>query len=96
MKAFAKVLVPVAIAFGAIGAANAQAINYETDYPPQVMIAKSSDARPASVNAEPLLIQSNQGAVEVNPAYVEANKRTREEVRREAGIAQPIGPAFNA
>ncbi|RPH66584.1 MAG: hypothetical protein EHM83_03650 [Burkholderiales bacterium] len=90
MKSIVKVLVPVTLAFGAIGAASAQTI--ETDYPgPAVQTAASS----APSQAAPFLIQSNQGAVAVNPAYEQA-PASRDEVRSEAGLSVPVGPGFNA
>lgn len=90
MKSIVKVLVPVTLAFGAIGAANAQTI--ETDYPgPVVQTAVSS----AASQAEPFLIQSSEGAVKVNPVYA-GSEVSREQVRSEASLSVPVGPAFNA
>ncbi len=93
MKAIVKVLVPATLAFGVIGAASAQSFVVETDYPGPVVQSAASTATPAA--AVPYLIQSSQGAVQVNPAY-EQSTITRDEVRSKARLNMPVAPAFNA
>ena len=93
MKAIVKVLVPATLAFGAIGAASAQSFVVETDYPGPIVHSAASAATPSS--SGPYLIQSSQGAVQVNPA-LEQSTATRDEVRSEARLSVPVGPAFNA
>lgn len=88
MKAIVKVLVPVTLAFGAIGVASAQTV--ETDYPGPFA---HSAAAPSQV--EPILIQVSEGAVQVNPAY-EQSTASREEVRSKASLSVPVAPGFNA
>lgn len=93
MKSIVKVLVPFTLAFGAIGAASAQSFVVETDYPGPVVHSAASTAAPSQ--SQPYLIQSNQGAVQVNPAY-EQSTLSREEVRSKARLSVPVAPAFNA
>ena len=93
MKTIVKVLVPVTLAFGAIGAASAQSFVVETDYPGPIVQSAASTA--TSAPAAPYLIQSSQGAVQVNPAD-EQSSVTREEVRSKARLSMPVSPAFNA
>lgn len=95
MKAIAKVLVSTALAFGAIGAASAQSYVVETEYPGPEVPSANSNASTAATQSEPYLIQSSQGAVEVNPVY------SRREVplsraRVQRILSEPVGPAFNA
>lgn len=89
MKAIVKVLVPVTLAFGAIGVAGAQTI--ETDYPGP--FAHSAASAPSQV--EPTLIQVSEGAVQVNPDY-EQSTASREEVRSKASLSVPAAPGYNA
>ncbi|MCL4185143.1 MAG: hypothetical protein KJ011_17020 [Burkholderiaceae bacterium] len=93
MKAISSILVSASLAFGAIGAAGAQTQIVEIDYPGPVAPSPAPAARPAQ--PEPYLIQSNQGAVQVNPAYERATL-SREAVRSEARLAMPFGPGLNA
>ena len=90
MKSLIKVLAPVTLALAAV---SAQAGVLEIDYgfpQPTAHSATSaasaaSSATAARKDAEPLLIQHSQGAVELNPALRETyTPRSREEVRREA------------
>ncbi|ODT35348.1 MAG: hypothetical protein ABS55_09150 [Lautropia sp. SCN 70-15] len=99
MIKFARILVPAVFALGAAGA-NAQLI--ETDYPVVTgsvgagVVAPAQTAAAPAGNAEPFLIQSNAGPVQVNPAYEQASSLTRAEVQAGAEIRNPIGPAFSA
>ncbi len=92
MKSLIKVLAPVTLAFAAV---SAQAGTLEIDYGfPQAGVYSAATAATSSQAArrdvELLLIQSSQGAVEVNPSVGNTyTPRTREEVRREA--AEPRG-----
>ncbi len=92
MKSIVKFLAPIALAFGTIGAANAQSLVIETDYPgpaPQTAVAS------APAQTELYVLQSNEGPAEPNPAF-ERSTRSRAEVQSEASIAVPFGPAMNA
>lgn len=94
MKAIAKILVPVAFAFGAIGAASAQTLLIETDYPGQAPYAAATST--PSQN-ELAVIQFNEGAPVDNPAFEQKRvTRSRAEVQSDATIAVPYGPAMNA
>jgi hypothetical protein len=95
MKAIANVLVSTALGFGAIGAASAQTYLVETEYPGPEVPSASSTTPTSALLTEPYLIQSSQGAVEVNPVY------SRREVplsraRVQRILSEPVGPAFNA
>lgn len=91
MNSLIKVLAPVTLALAAV---SAQAGVLEIDYGFPQSTTQSTAASAASVtsvtsaasrNAQPFLIQSSQGAVEVNPAVRDSyTPRSREEVRREA------------
>ena len=99
MTKVARILVPVALAFGA---ASVSAQTIETDYPvisgsvgvgTVTTIQSAATTQPA---AEPFLIQSNAGPVQVNPAYDQASQRDRDAVQAEAELRMPYGPAFSA
>ena len=86
MKSIVKVLAPVTLAFAAFSA-HAGVTEIDSGLPP--FGATATAAMPAQ--AEPALIQVNQGAIAENPAVVKTvAPRSREDVRREA--AQPRQP----
>jgi len=95
MKAIAKALVSTALGLGAISAASAQSYVVETEYPgPEVPSASSTTSTPVTQTA-PYLIQSSQGAVEVNPFY-SRREMPVDRARVQRILTQPVGPAFNA
>ncbi len=92
MKAIAKILVPAALVFGTIGAASAESILIETEYPGTPVYSATA----AATNPEPYVIQS-ETAVEPNPAYARSfSQKDRAEVQAEAMVAVPFGPGLNA
>ena len=102
MKSLIKVLAPVTLALAAV---SAQAGVLEIDYgfpQPTAHSATSaasaaSSATAARKDAEPLLIQHSQGAVELNPALRETyTPRSREEVRREASQPRKFDTGYFA
>ena len=84
MKAIIRILVPLTVALGAAGAHAAG--NFETDYPPVAHTAVDSKA-PQHESSELFLIQSNEGAVQVNPALQAGSPN--ESLRIRAGVAEP-------
>lgn len=93
MKSIVKILVPVSLAFGAIGAASAQSYVIETEYPgPTPRTAVASAPAP---QGELYVLQSETAAVP-NPDFVQPSSRSRADVQAEATIAVPYGPAMNA
>lgn len=97
MKTIVRVLVPAVLALGIVGQAGAREILVETEYPGPT--ATASGMAVASTQSEPYLIQSNSEGPRVNPVYATRSataSRSAPEVRAEATIAVPYGPAMNA
>ena len=96
MKSIVRVFVPAVLALGIVGQAGARDILVETEYPGPAPMASSMVV--ASSQSEPYLIQSNSEGPRVNPVYArtESASRSAPEVRADATIALPYGPALNA
>lgn len=97
MKSIVRVFVPAVLALGLVGQAGARDILVETEYPGPAPTVSSMAV--ASSQSEPYLIQSNSEGPQVNPVYTARTgtaSRPAPEVRAEATIAVPYGPAFNA
>ncbi len=96
MKSIVRVFVPAVLALGIVGQAGARDILVETEYPGPAPTVSSMAV--ASNQAEPYLIQSNHEGPRVNPVYArtETASRPATEVRADATIAVPYGPALNA
>lgn len=98
MKTFVRVFVPAVLALGLVGQAGAREILVETEYPGPTTTMPSSNLASSS-NSEPYLIQSNNEGPRVNPGFESRTaqaSRSSSEVRAEATIAVPYGPAMNA
>jgi len=98
MKAIVRSFVPVVLALGLVGHAGAGELLVETEYPGPVA-ASSSTGSASSSGFEPYLIQSNSEGPRVNEAFEGsrvAASRSSAEVRAEASIQSPYGPAMNA
>lgn len=81
MRAIIRILVPLTMALGAAGAHAAG--NFETDYPPAAQTAVDAKA-PQQASSELFLIQSNEGAVQVNPALQAGSPNESVRIRAEA------------
>lgn len=81
MKAIIRIVFPLTMALGAAGAHAAG--NVETDYPPTVQPTVTAQV-PQHASSELSLIQSNEGAVQVNPAFEAASPDESVRIRAEA------------
>lgn len=80
-------------------ALGAQAQTVETDYPLVTVdgqVAVQVATQRAASQAEPFLIQSNAGPVQVNPVYEWSSTVSRDEVRAGAEIRLPANAGHNA
>lgn len=92
MKSIAQVILPAALAIGALGA---QAQTIETDYPSghtSSFSQTSGATAPTASGGEFSLVQSNFEGIRENPVYAESAPRGRtvSEVRAEAQLTTPI------
>lgn len=96
MKSIVRIFVPAVFALGIVGQAGAGELLVETEYPGPAPTTSSTTV--ASSHSEPFLIQSNSEGPRENPAYsrTETASRSSLDVRAEATIAVPYGPAMNA
>ena len=93
MNARTKILVSIALAFGA-AAAQAQAINVETDYPANVMQAAPAGSG-APQDRELFLIQYNEGASELKTTIVDSSV-DRALIRAQASEERPFDMSYFA
>ncbi len=99
MKAIARVFVPAVLALGIAGQAGAGELLVETEYPGSAHASTSASVASSS-GSQAYLIQSNSEGPRVNPAFeasrTAAASRSGADVRAEATVAVPYGPAMNA
>lgn len=98
MKSIVRAFVPAVLAFGIVGQAAAGELLVETEYPGPTPTMSGTQIASSS-GSEPYLIQSENEGPRVNPRFEARHataSRSGPEVRAEATIAVPYGPAMNA